>query len=209
MHFVNRENAVYQLQQIHEATYDRALSGAGEGWVVPICDNIFGLGKTEFALQYIGRSTAVAKSKQYDMVRLDFCDMLSQAVTVHIVFYEAELQNEDAFEEILLERLQAALIPLFNVAPVCLYQSSYADTATFLSELITEVGPVFIALDEIGNAFQVKGLDDIDRRNVFLRFCSKVLGRWFNVPKLFPLVLGRGSFLNYVGSRPGDFKMPL
>ena len=45
------------------------------------------------------------------------------------------------------------LIPLFEIAPPCLYKSSYPYTADFLSELISKIGPVFIALDGIGHAF--------------------------------------------------------
>ena len=35
-----------------------------------------------------------------------------------------------------------------------------------------------------------------------------VLLKWLMVPKLFFLVLGRGSFLNYVSCRPGNPEMP-
>ena len=103
----------------------------------------------------------------------------------------------------LMRKLRDELIQLFEVAPVCLYKS-YTKTQIFLSAFIGEAGPLFIALDEIGAAFTVQGKNDIDRRELFLRFCAKVLGSWLLVPGLFFLVLGRGSFLSYVGNHPDD-----
>ncbi len=122
MYFVNRDNAIYQLQQIHQSNSDRNLDGAGPVWKVPICDSISGLGKTELAQQYTKRCMPVASSKQYNLVRSDFSEMLSKAITVSVVFMKAELWNAKTFEEMLLQKLQDACIPLFDVAPVCLYQ---------------------------------------------------------------------------------------
>ncbi len=207
MFFVDRESAVIQLQRIHQSNFERALAKAGSDWKIPICDNIFGLGKSELAQKYV-EFCKVSKSSKQDLVRLDFKEMLSKAITVHIIFKEAELRKEDLVEGILLKKLQDALIPLFEIAPPCLYKSSYPNTADFLSDLIAEIGPVFIALDEIGLAFHIQDRNDTERRNLFLRFCDVVLRNWLLVPKLFFLVLGRGSFLNYVGCRPGNIKLP-
>jgi hypothetical protein len=44
MFFVDRENAVYQLQRIHQSNYKCAVSKVGAHWIIPICDNVFGLG---------------------------------------------------------------------------------------------------------------------------------------------------------------------
>jgi hypothetical protein len=72
-----------------------------------------------------------------------------------------------------------------------------------LTDLIAAVGPIFIALDEIGAAFEVIDMDEKEWRDLFLTFCSRVLSHWFLIPDLHFLLLGRGSFLNYVGSRSG------
>mmetsp|Transcript_42109 Transcript_42109/g.88040 ORF Transcript_42109/g.88040 Transcript_42109/m.88040 type:complete len:685 (+) Transcript_42109:3-2057(+) len=210
LHFVNRENAVGQLQDIHRKNYSRALLLNGREWVIPICDNVFGMGKTRLAQKYIKRSQAntlscVGASSKVKETRINarFRDALNRALTVHITFAEAELQYQDTFEMTLMRKLRDKLIELFEVAPVCLYKS-YTTTQIFLSALIVEAGPLFIALDEIGAAFTVEGKNDIDRRELFLRFCAKVLGSWLLVPGLFFLVLGRGSFLSYVGNRPDN-----
>ncbi|GMF34386.1 unnamed protein product [Phytophthora lilii] len=52
--FVNRDEAVKQLLSSHEINYKRATNyGAGLEWELPLVDNIFGLGKTTFGLNYV------------------------------------------------------------------------------------------------------------------------------------------------------------
>jgi hypothetical protein len=97
---------------------------------------------------------------------------------------------------------------MFEVAPSCLYKSSYQRSSDLLCELITEVGPEFISLDEIGAAFLIEDeMSDIAQRDPFLKFCGDVLRYWLVVHKLFFLVLRRAPFLNYVGWRPGGLSM--
>jgi hypothetical protein len=209
--FVNRENAVIQLRTIHQSNYYRAANGYGMKWVIPICDDFFGMGKSQLAKMYIERCQAMAvSSPQTSMgveMTLKFREVLNQALTVHIIFKAADLQYEMMFEQTLLQKLRSELIPLFKVAPVCLYKS-YASSDLLLSAFVAEAGPLFVALDEIGSAFDIMSKSDTDRRDLFLSFCDKVLRSWLLVPGLFFLVLGRGSFLNYVGYHPGGVKMP-
>mmetsp|Transcript_26950 Transcript_26950/g.55944 ORF Transcript_26950/g.55944 Transcript_26950/m.55944 type:complete len:127 (+) Transcript_26950:912-1292(+) len=112
------------------------------------------------------------------------------------------MHNEDTFEKVLVKKLQTTMIPLFNVSPRCLFLS-FQESGTLLSELISDAGPLFIALDEIGAAFSVPGLNDVERTDLFLKFCSRVLSKWLWIPNLYFLLAGRGSFLNYLGSRSG------
>lgn len=60
----------------------------------------------------------------------------------------------------------------------------FEETAEFLDDFTESFRPVFIVLDEIGAAHD--DLNDIDKREKFQLFC----------------LLGRGSFLSYVGLRP-------
>ncbi|CAK4661093.1 unnamed protein product, partial [Aphanomyces euteiches] len=48
MYFVNRKDAVEQLQTIFEIKYARAVRGHGPEWVIPLVDNVLGLGKSAF-----------------------------------------------------------------------------------------------------------------------------------------------------------------
>jgi hypothetical protein len=175
MKFVNRENAVGQLQKIHMFNLHRALNQRGVDWIVPICDNIFGLGKSEFAHQYVKKcSERTALKPASSGLLLTFEQFMSEAHTVKITFGRGEMRNEKTFEKVLVQKLQETLIPLFKVAPMCLFES-YSKSANFLSVLISDVGPIFVALDEIGSAFLVPGMDDLERRDIFLKFCDDVL----------------------------------
>jgi len=72
----------------------------------------------------------------------------------------------------------------------------------FLKELTKISGPVFIVLDEIGAAFEHDDLNNSQRREKFLSFCTDIIGKWLLLEKVFFVLLGRGSFLSYVGLRP-------
>ena len=199
--FVNQDNAIQQLQHVHQNNYYRALTKSGGEWIIPICDNDFGLGKTEFSLQYIKRAAEPPQSGASE-----FRTVLSQAHTVLVMIGTGDLSNENMFEEKLLTLLQEKLRTKFKISPACLYRS-YERTSDFLSELISEIGPVFIALDRIGAAFDIQDKTDMERRNLFLRFCSVVLQRWLLIPELFFLLLGRRSFMNLVSCRPGNVEI--
>jgi hypothetical protein len=203
MAFVNRKKALFQLQNIHMKNLHRALYQSGDDWIVPICDNIFGLGKSEFADQYVRKvNEGMAQEPISSDLQRTFQRSMMKAHTVKVTFHAGEMQNENTFEEVLVRKLQEALIPLFKVAPICLFMT-YTRSDQFLSELISDSGPIFVALDEIGSAFSVLGMNDLQRRDLFMKFCSAVLSSWLLIPNLHFLLLGRGSFLNYVGCRPG------
>ena len=169
----------------------RALNQKGVDWIVPMCDSIFGLGKSEFADQYVKKcNERTALKPASSGLQLTFQQSMSDAHTVKITFSPGELRNEKTFEKVLVRKLQKTLIPMFKVAPICLFVS-YSKSDTFLSELISDAGPVFVALDEIGSAFFVSGMDDLERRDLFLKFCEVVLSNWLLIPNLHFLLLGR------------------
>jgi hypothetical protein len=198
MHFMNRDTAIAQLQEVHRCNYNRQTSGSGGNWLIPLCDNLFGMGKSEFSRQYIHRCRSTAFKPN---ALVNFKESLCSAHTVWISFSMGELADPAVFEERSLTTLQSNLIPFFEVAPRCLYKF-YPTTRSFLAELTHEAGPVFIAVDEIGRAFKDGNKDDVAQRELFLKFCASVLQSWLEVPNVFLLVLGRGSFLNYFKARP-------
>ena len=63
MSFVYRNSALDQLMEVHIGNLNRAVYGSGAEWTVPICDNIFGLGKSELALQYVKRCNEIMSLK--------------------------------------------------------------------------------------------------------------------------------------------------
>ncbi|KAJ3376747.1 hypothetical protein HDU80_003788, partial [Chytriomyces hyalinus] len=99
-----------------------------------------------------------------------------------------------------------ALKDMFVVQPAILSKPPKTVNA-FLEDLTKVAGPVFIVLDEIGKAFQSNSLNDFQQRDLFLSFCEKILDSWLSLKKVFFIVLGRGSYLNYVPQRPLDIHL--
>ena len=123
MSFVNRKSALDQLMKVHIANLNRAVYGSGAEWTVPICDNIFGLGKSELALQYVKRCNEIISLKNSSSdLQLTFKNSMSMAHTAHVIFSPGDMEDENKFEMVLVEKLQEILIPLFEVAPACLFE---------------------------------------------------------------------------------------
>ncbi|KAI8891499.1 hypothetical protein BC833DRAFT_626813, partial [Globomyces pollinis-pini] len=203
MFFVNRSDAMIQLHKIHKAKYERATSsGVGADWIIPIADNVVGLGKSAFGQHYIQKSRELWKDVEN---KTKFQKNLSECHTVHITFRKGALL-EGSFDLITMQYLIEALTPLFEHGP-CVLQSAPPTVDRFLINLTKEVGPVFIVLDEIGDAFQNGELNDIQQREKFIRFCNFIVGKWLSVPAVFFVILGRGSFLGYVDLRPVNLQL--
>ena len=126
-------------------------------------------------------------------------ETLSQCYTVQIDLKGGCLQDPMAFDAVMLAKLQLALIPKFITPPKCLFRF-YKFTTELLTQLIEEVGPIFVALDEIGEAFKCDGRGVLEEREMFLKFCENILQAWLTIPGLFILVIGMGAFLKYVGA---------
>jgi len=202
MFFVNRDRAIDQLIEIHNYKYKRAVSKCGADWEVPLIDNVFGLGKSEFGVHYIKKCR---ESKNRFLENSDFKQTLCSCHTVHIVFEEGALLSDD-MNSVLIEYLVVELKPMFKVTPSVLSKPP-SSTSKFLKDLTREVGPLFIVLDEIGFAFESEELNDFQRRKKFMDFCNGVIRNWLFCERVFFILMGRGSFLSYVGARPGDVSL--
>ncbi|KAJ3209671.1 hypothetical protein HDU82_000356 [Entophlyctis luteolus] len=199
LYFVNRSDAVEQLQNIHRAKFMRAATGAGKEWIIPIADNVLGLGKSEFGRHYIRKSR---ESWPDPTRRGAFERTLCDCHTVPIEFHKGALL-EDSFDAVMIRYLRKALKAMFVARPAILSNPPRTVNA-FLEDLTEICGPVFIVLDEIGKAFEreLEPLDDFQQRDQFLSFCEIILDKWLALDNVFFVVLGRASFLNYVGLRP-------
>ena len=208
--FVNREKATEQLNQIHSDMYNRASRGRGSKWVIPLADNVWGLGKSTFVSHYIAKSREQWKDSIEKGSLDDFQKTLCACHTIHIIFSIKALISHD-FDVVLLKYLQLALNDKFVVPPVVLSDPP-KDTVSFLERLVKEAGPVFIVLDGIGEAFDTYGRDTLANDNFktkekFMHFCSTILQKWQTIPKVFFLLAGSGFFLSYVhhsAERLGD-----
>lgn len=82
MKFVNRMNAVKQLQIIHRNNYSRAKGKSGPQFIIPLADNVLGLGKSAFGLHYIQKS----RESFNDVEKNDFAKTLCECHTVYVKF---------------------------------------------------------------------------------------------------------------------------
>ncbi len=67
-----------------------------------------------------------------------------------------------------------------------------------MTVLIAEVGQIFIALDEIGAAFDVEGFDVLKKQDLFFSFCESPLELNTDTQCLV-FVAGSGIFLKLCG----------
>ncbi len=113
MFFVNRDRAVLQLQGIHQVNYNRAVSGEGLEWMIPIADNVMGLGKSSFGNQYIQKCREAWKDVDE---QTNFQKTLSVCRTVHLFFDRGDL---------LMPSLEAVMI-VIQKAEVEFFEKSQA-----------------------------------------------------------------------------------
>ncbi|KAG9414685.1 hypothetical protein AC1031_008090 [Aphanomyces cochlioides] len=199
MYFVNREDAVKQLQTICESKYYRAVGGAGYDWVIPLVDHVCGLGKSAFGRHFNQKSRETwPKASKRTPFQKTLCDCHS----IFITFPKGALRG-DSFEAVLIKFLINELKPMFQVEPDILFEPPKT-TNKFLRNLTEAVGPLFIVLDGIGTAFSADDLTDLEQRDKFVSFCTNVVGTWQSLAKVFFVLAGRGAFLTYVGRRPDN-----
>ena len=85
MYFVNRTAAIEQLQSIHKNKFLRAQDNSGLEWVIPIADNVIGLGKSEFARHYIQKCRETWPNEH---TRTPFQQTLCDCHTIFITFHK-------------------------------------------------------------------------------------------------------------------------
>ncbi|KAI9328969.1 hypothetical protein BDR26DRAFT_873368 [Obelidium mucronatum] len=197
--FVNRTDAILQLQQIHQAKFKRVFWGSGAEWIIPIADNVTGLGKSAFGRHYIRKSRETWPTVAE---RDDFQKTLCGCHTVAIEFHSGALLA-DSFDVVMIKLLCKALKDKFDTPPAVL--SMPPKTARdLLKDLTDDCGPVFIVLDEIGKAFVSDKLNDFQQRKEFYQFSRWILDGWLSLKNVFFVVLGHASFINSVGHSPTD-----
>ncbi len=185
---------------IHQSNYYRAARGRGEQFIIPLCDHVLGLGKTEFSLHYIRvcrKSWALAK-------RTDFQEALHNCHMIRVVLPYGSLIKAASMDSEICMRLTRALQDSFRVVPQCLAEK-YESSEDLLVAITRVVGPLFIVLDEMGAGFASKEHAVLKQREKFLEFCQEVLGSWLVLKNIFLLLIGHGSFFSDVGRRPEIF----
>lgn len=134
MYFVNRDAAVKQLQDIHEADYTRNEDASGKAWKISLADNVTGLGKSEFGRHYI-RNCREAWHDADD--KSDFQKKLCECHTVHLVFgrgYMTDLSFDANVRRLLYDKLHKMF-----VKPPAILLNPAGDMELFLTESTQKV----------------------------------------------------------------------
>ena len=211
-----------QLLGIHCRTFERAKINTGLDWVIALCYNIFGLRKSELSCHYIcwciddlkyphHFKWTLEDQMEQSKHQLEFKEILGQQYTVHLDFRHICMHNAHDFELIFLDTLKRALIQKFETAPKCLFLFLREDKE-FLAEFVAKAGPVFIALDEFGKAFQKDGRGILEERELFLMICENIV-LWQSVLGACMLVIGLSTttfssvLTVHVEDRPLHFPM--
>eukprot|EP00291_Cryptomonas_curvata_P011298 CAMPEP_0172200150 /NCGR_PEP_ID=MMETSP1050-20130122/29139_1 /TAXON_ID=233186 /ORGANISM="Cryptomonas curvata, Strain CCAP979/52" /LENGTH=621 /DNA_ID=CAMNT_0012877363 /DNA_START=469 /DNA_END=2335 /DNA_ORIENTATION=- len=198
MHFVNRNDAVKELREIHRHNYNRAKDHSGAAFVIPLCDHVVGLGKSEFGRNYLRQCRVEMEGKPGG----EFDKVLYACHSIEIMFAPESLTDEDSMDQVIMENLCLKIESKFKTTPKCV-SKSFKSSTRMLIELSKEIGPIFIVLDEMGVAFEKRGdSSQLIPCGRFLTFCNRILASWFLLKNVFFLVLGRAAFSSYVGQRP-------
>ncbi len=103
LHFVNRRDAVNELRKIHRQNYNRARDHSGAAFVIPLCDHVVGLGKSEFGRNYLRQCRAEMEGKP----RSEFNEVLYGCHSVEIVFEPESLVDKDSMDHVIIKNCAA------------------------------------------------------------------------------------------------------
>ncbi len=166
--------------------------------MIPLCDHVVGLGKSEFGRNYLRQSRAEMQGG----LGGEFDKILCACHSIEIVFEPESLTDKDSMDQVIIEKLSLKLQRMFKTTPQCVGKS-YKSSSRMLSDLTLEIGPIFIVLDEMGVAFgKIEDSSQLIACGRFLRFCNTILTSWLWLEDVFFLVLGRAAFFSYIGQRP-------
>ncbi|KAI8828327.1 hypothetical protein BJ741DRAFT_713646 [Chytriomyces cf. hyalinus JEL632] len=167
---VNEGEAVAKLQKIQSANFERAVSKSGQEWMIPIADS----------------------------AHKDISEISSRYINISRQAWPDEVLNQDSFNSAVLAYLKQALKLMF-IMPPSMLTKNYKSVAHFLNDFTDVAGPVYIVLDESGNAFEG---DEFEGQDRFILFCKKIVGNWLYLPKVFFVVLDHPSFFNDISLQP-------
>ena len=192
MSFVNRSETVKELlTQVHWTNYVRSTRAGGLEPKIPFLDNLFGMGKSTFAENYISECNKIINSVPGS---LEFKASISHARTLIVQINPGELYNcqeketlfvervvadtfISAIEEHIPNRIQGTTSSLKGISGSYLLKG-------VVSRFIHETNePLFLVFDEIGLAFQrpssrISSEDDENLRSQkesFLFFCQVIV----------------------------------
>lgn len=190
LHYIKRTEAFETLKNAHEMNFDRTDKKKGNSWLFPLADNIPGFGKTAFAMNYIDAMKEACPEQNRNSFQKSICDSHTLCVEFSMEKYDEE--NPEEFVTSALKKELKQTLQGFENSSL----ANCCDSITLLTELIEEMGPLFVVLDEIGIPFQNKSPEKGQR--MFWDFIEHTLSRWCRVRHLYFVIIGRSKFLQIV-----------
>ncbi|KAI9979728.1 hypothetical protein PInf_028006 [Phytophthora infestans] len=214
--FVGRGRAVKKLQSVHYSNYTGARDRSGRTtWQIPLVDSVYDTGKTELGRKYIDQCRQALNNEEpkdpenqqqftsrepTQHHRPSQRELLKQLCSCRTVLVRGTPQQFvvplDLLEAKMNEALATAISELLQ--PGTMPATNANDTAyDFATKLVRVLGPLFVVLDDVGEAFE-DPCGDVVSRERFMDACKYVLAPWTQVPQLHLLVLGYADFLHDV-----------
>jgi len=211
--FVNRADAVSEVMKIHRDNF--VPPGGTEGFApaIPLIDNLWGMGKTFFAENYISE---IQKRFTSQGTNSHFTESLSKARTIVLKMNEGVLKKAmqksecDCHLEILTSFVRKINIMkdqgMIKGSTRRIEQCSNTRYPSLeaISTFISETNrPLFLVIDEIGRAFTSTTARSSPQKKefekaLFLEFCRKIVLSWMQSSDFFILLTGRADFLDFI-----------
>ncbi|KAF4148069.1 hypothetical protein GN958_ATG02763 [Phytophthora infestans] len=214
--FVGRGRAAKKLQSIHYSNFTGARDRSGRTtWQIPLVDNVYGTGKTELGRKYIDQCRqALSNEKPQDPENQQELtsreptqhrqpsqhEFLKQLCSCRTVLVRGTPRQFVVPPDLLKAKMNEALATAISelLQPGTMPATNASDAAyDFATELVRVLGPLFVVLDNVGEAFEDPRGDVVSRER-FMDACKNVLVSWTQVPQLHLLVLGYADFLHDV-----------
>ncbi len=225
LYFVNRETAVLKLVETLNHNHVRAITcNTGLNYKVPIIDQVFGMGKTEFGVHFGHECSKLLStwrdSKGKPSVDIGFLESLSRVRSIALYPPESSLSKAlemsdgdraDACETVLKNALSRAVD---NHSTISLelsdaFRKRFEDdkniNSTCLDQLIwlkrkTGDDPIMVIFDDFAAPFS--SVSDVKhRKRLFMDFCELILLQWLRTKGIYFIIMGRGEIFEKVGLR--------
>jgi hypothetical protein len=231
MYFVNRDESMKNLLKVHLDIHKRraqSKANTGPEIKIPLMDSLFGMGKTTFAWNYLALVTRFVENVGQYRHGEGFSEPCLSRIQRALYPDEEEPATRcetDGYIGSLLSELLSARTLYIDCSIAPLFEISSREHSLMMGvrkglerwgidvpgevkwdDCINTIQrqPVFIIFDEIGEAFNVTGVDLIKQRDAFIDFVSQYCLRLSRSTGVHYLLCGKAPFLWNVGMRPEE-----
>jgi len=204
MHFVGREPSMLQLLDIHWSMFQKREIRSGPADLIPLVDAVYGMGKSKFGMNYLATFSSYLKRKKFVDERYSkpFIDELLTARTLIIIperrIFESST-TEGMMMNIIAEQLIIAVGETWGIPRP---SQDHCESLEVTLKWISNISPVFIVFDEIGNAAERIDRSLVATREKFFEFVNNCCAPIWRTNRIYYMLSGRAAYLSLVGMRP-------